>query len=209
MKYILTLGFLFATIGIYAQLGIGTTNPQADLHVAGDLLVQDEFLLRSVNTVTPTDENFKLIARSKDSSPVGEIKELDVNAISVARVNCINYHFTNISLDNLSDLDLQYDTSKYVVGIANFRYVGDAIKKVSISGNKKSIGQFVVHTFESGGTWHLEIQNRSLDLMASESLEYYITLIVYDRSYYKFLPTITTDLGGSSSGTASSVPNLN
>tara|TARA_R110002124_G_scaffold138576_6_gene302186 strand:+ start:132967 stop:133593 length:627 start_codon:yes stop_codon:yes gene_type:complete len=190
-----------------AQVGIGVTNPDTNLHVGGDVLVQDDLNIGTLNTVTPTDEDFKLLTRVTNSTPVGEITVLDVNSLSVAPINTIDYHFTNISLDNLSDVNLQYDSAKYVVAISNFRYVGDAIQKTS-AGGSKSIGHFVVRTFENGGTWHLEIKNRDLDLTPGDSVEYYITLIVYDKSYFRNLAPIVTDLGGSNSGTASSVPVL-
>ncbi|RMA64417.1 hypothetical protein [Ulvibacter antarcticus] len=207
MKKLIIVTLLLVCSKIIAQVGIGTTKPSADLHVGGDLLVQDSFYLKSLGTVSPTDENFKLIALNTNSTPAGEVKVLDVDALSVAPVNVINYEFTNISLDNLTDLDLQYDSSKYIVGIANFRYVGDAILK-GPDPVTKSIGNFVVRTFESGGTWHLEIKNRTLDLAVGKSVTYHATLIIYDKSYYKHLAPITTDLGGSNSGNASSVPVL-
>tara|TARA_R110001632_G_scaffold215442_1_gene342575 strand:+ start:1245 stop:1874 length:630 start_codon:yes stop_codon:yes gene_type:complete len=209
MKTLLYILIGILPIGaLQAQVGIGVANPQADLHVGGDLLVQDAFKLGALNTVSATDEDFKLITRSTSSVPVGEITQLDVSSLNVAPVNIVNYHFTNLSSDNLSDLNLQYDTSKYLIGIANFRYVGDPIKKVSV-GSYESIGQFAVSVFELAGTWHLEIQNRSLDLPLGDSVEYYITLVVYDRSYYRFLPPITTNLGGSTTGSASTIPVLN
>jgi hypothetical protein len=190
-----------------AQVGIGTTNPQTDLHIGGDLLVQDSFKLNAFGTVSPTDEDFKLISRTTNSTPAGKLKVLDVDSLTVAPVNIINYEFTNLSLDNLADLDLQYDATKYVVGVANFRYVGDAIQKV-VSGSTKSIGNFVVNAFVSGGTWHLEIENKTLDLNVGDSVTYYITLIIYDKSYYRHIDTIVTDLGGSNTGSASSIPIL-
>ncbi len=206
-NYISLLVLLLSTYLVQAQVGIGTTTPETDLHVAGDMLVQDSFSTGSLGVVSGTDEDFKLITRSTSSDPVGEIAVLDVNALSVAPVNVVNYTFTNISLDNLTDLDLQYDDSKYVVGVANFQYLGDAIKKVN-SPDTKSIGNFVVRTFTSGGTWHLEIRNRTLDLEAEDSVTYKVTLIIYDKSYYRNLTPITSDLGGSNTGVASSVPNL-
>ena len=155
-----------------------------------------------------TEEDFKLITRVTNSLPVGEISDLDVSTLAVAPINTIDYHFTNVSLDNLSDVDLQYDASKYIIAVSNFRYVGDAIKKRTINGNRKQIGVFVVHAFVSGGTWHLEIRNRNLDLDVGDSLEYYVTLVVYDKSFYRHLTPITTDLNGNNTGTASSIPIL-
>ncbi|MAP54422.1 MAG: hypothetical protein CL605_05920 [Altibacter sp.] len=190
-----------------SQVGIGTTTPETDLHVVGDALIQDAFKVGSLGTVSAADEDFKLITRTTNTTPVGQITVLDVNTLHVAPVNVVNYSFTNISLNNLTDLDLQFDDSKYVVGIANFRYEGDAIKKV-VGGATKTIGNFVVRTFTSGGSWHLEIRNRTLDLTPGDTLTYHVTLIIYDKSYYRNLPPIITDLGGSNKGVASSVPNL-
>lgn len=203
-----TLIFLFLSLLANAQVGIGTTTPAADLHVVGDVLVQTGFSVGTLNIVTPTEEDFKLITRVTNSLPVGEISDLDVSTLAVAPINTIDYHFTNVSLDNLSDVDLQYDASKYIIAVSNFRYVGDAIKKRTINGNRKQIGVFVVHAFVSGGTWHLEIRNRNLDLDVGDSLEYYVTLVVYDKSFYRHLTPITTDLNGNNSGTASSIPIL-
>jgi hypothetical protein len=208
MKQSIVFVLFFMTWGILnAQVGIGTDNPQADLHIAGDLLVQDNFELSTIGTISPTDEDFKLIARVKNSTPVGEITVLDINSLDVAPINIIDYHFTNLSLDNVTDADLQFDANKYVVSVANFRYVGDAIKKVP-SGATNSIGNFVVTTFTSGGTWHLEIRNRTLDLDIGDSIDYYVTLTVFDKTYFKNLPPITTDMGGSNTGNASSIPVL-
>ncbi|MCW5519456.1 hypothetical protein J1N09_06380 [Aureitalea sp. L0-47] len=188
-----------------AQVGIGTSSPSASLHIAGELLVQDALTTKNLNTVSATEEDFKLVTRVTNSSPMGKITLLDPDNLYVAPVNTVNYHFTNVFLDNLQDVDLQYDVSKYVVGVADFRHVGDAIKKVP-GGDNYSIGHFVVRTFKSGGTWHLQISNEELELDATDSLEYYITLIVYDKKYFRDLPVITTNLGGSNIGTASSIP---
>ncbi|MCW5519459.1 hypothetical protein J1N09_06395 [Aureitalea sp. L0-47] len=207
MRTITTLLLVFVFQGIFAQVGIGTVNPQADLHVGGDLLIRDNFTLGSLNTVNSADEDFMLLSRSTTSTPTGKITKLDVSALSVAPVNVIDYSFSNISLDNLRDVDLQYDASKYIVGIANFRYIGDPIQKVP-AGGTKSIGNFVAHTFISGGTWHLEIRNQTLDLDPVDSVNYEVTVIVYDKSYFRYLAPIMTDLGGNNTGTASSVPNL-
>ena len=207
MKNIFTL-LIFMVLGqAIGQVGIGVISPLADLHIGGDALVQDDFSMGNLTTVTAVEEDFKLITRVTNSSPVGKLTVLDVDAKSVAPVNAVDYSFTNIHLDNLSDVDLQYDATKYVVGVANFRYVGDAVKKVP-AGATYSIGHFVVRTFISGGTWHLEIRNVDLDLDIGDSLNYYITLVVYDKSYFRYLTPITTDLVGSNTGTASSVPIL-
>ncbi len=207
MNKITFLLFFILNIG-FAQVGIGTQNPQAELDINGSLLVQQEFMTGPLNTVRATDENFKLLTRLTNSSPVGEITVLNVDSLTVAPINVVNYKFDNIHLDNLTDVDLQFDANKYIVGVANFRYVGDAVQK-AINSSSTSIGAFVVRAFIQNGTWHLEIRNRFLDnVNGSEGIQYFVTFIIYDKSYYRNLPVITTNLNGSHIGEASSIPNL-
>lgn len=204
---LIVLLVLSNTTYITAQVGIGTTSPQAALHVKGNTLVQEKMQVGTLPFVQSQESDFKLLTRITNSQPEGKVAILDVDRLEVAPVNVINYQFTDISKDNLRDVDLQYDADKYIVGLANFRYVGDAIEKEAV-GNTFSVGAFVTRTFISNNTWHLEIRNRFLDLAEGKSLTYYVTLIIYDKSYYRNLPEIVTDLGGSNTGTASTTPNL-
>ncbi|WP_442845569.1 hypothetical protein [Leeuwenhoekiella sp. H156] len=192
-----------------AQVGIGTTQPEADLHVAGSMIIQEAFELGALPTVLNSDEDFKLLTRTTNSTPInGEITRLDVNVLTVAPINIVKYRFHNLDGDNLVDVDLGYETSKYIVGIADFRYIGDPVNKNIISGTYGSIGAFVLRSFESGGTWHLEIRNKFLDVDPSDNVEYQCTLIIYDTSFYRKMPVIRTNLNGSNQGTAITVPNL-
>lgn len=194
---------LFSLHILSAQVGIGTTDPQADLEVNGNTLVQENLQIGTLPFVQPADANFKLLTRINNSQPKGKVAVLDVDSLEVAPVNVINYKFIDINKDNLRDVNLQFDSNKYIVGLANFRYEGDPIEKVS-----QSVGAFVTRTFINNEQWHLEIRNRFLDLADGKSVTYYVTLIVYDKSYYRNLPEIVTDLKGQNNGTASAVPNL-
>lgn len=193
----------------YAQVGIGTTNPQADLHIAGDLLVQDTFKTAQLGTVSATEEDFKLVTHINTSNPVGLVTKLDVAQVSAAPINVVNYTFANLEGDNLTDVDLQFKTDKYIVAVANFQYIGDGVNKTTVNPTVRSMGTFVIRTFESGDSWHLEIGNRELDPLAGSTVAYKVTLVVYDKSYYRELPEIITNLGTSNTGTASSIPDLN
>jgi len=204
--------FLTFCFPAFSQVGIGTTNPQADLHVAGEMLVQENFTITELPDVTASDEDFKLLTRVSNSNPVGKIAVMDIDNLTVAPINVVNYTFSNIEYDNLTNVNLQYDADKYVLGIANFRHTGAAVRNAVVDNNynTRSIGAFVVRAFIDGDNkWHLEIRNRFRNTTSRDSgIQYFVTLIVYDKSYYKNLPSIQTDLGGSNSGTASSVPIL-
>ncbi|MGB3774788.1 MAG: hypothetical protein WA951_05990 [Leeuwenhoekiella sp.] len=207
-KIVILLLSIIQVSQVWAQVGVGTVEPEADLHVKGNTLIQEGIQLGSLPFVQPEDSDFKLITRITNSEPRGKVAVLDVDSLEVAPVNVINYTFTGISSDNLTDVNLQYDADKYIVGLANFRYVGDPINKRTLPNNTISVGAFVTRTFINNNTWHLEIRNRFLNLAAGKSLVYHVTLIVYDKSYYRNLPEIVTDLGGRNTGTASAQPNL-
>jgi hypothetical protein len=198
---------------LFGQVGIGTLSPEADLHVNGSMLVTEEFQLEMLPAANNTDEDFKLLTRVTNSAPQGEITILDLDALTVAPINVINYEFKDLSKDNLTDLDLGYDTTKYIVGVSNFQYIGSPVVKKAITdtdSDDKSIGAFVMRTFinSTTNTWHIEIRNRFLDTSATGVVSYRVTLIVYDRSYFKNLAPIVTNLGGKNKGEASSIPNL-
>ncbi len=197
----------FLSVSTFSQVGIGTTQPETDLHIAGELMVQEEFTIKPLPAATMADEDFKLVTRLTNSIPEGEIAILNVDSLTVAPINVVNYEFTNISRDNLRNVNLQYTADKYVVGVANFRYVGDAIEKQDGTGGK-TIGTFVIRSFIENNQWRLEIRNRDLDLADAKSVTYFVTLIVYDKSYYRNLPAIVTNLGGANTGTASALPDI-
>lgn len=199
---------LFCPFLSVAQVGIGTDEPEADLDIEGSLLIQGNTKIKSINSIGSTEEGYKYLMRLPETTPGGEIRYLEVENLSVAPVNVINYTFTNLNLDDLTDVNLQYNSNEYIVAIANFQYDGYPIQKGNLGGNTRSIGNFVTRTFINNNTWHLEIRNRSLNLSSGQSLTYRITLIVYDRSFFRQLPTVTTNMGGQNSGSASSAPNF-
>ena len=209
-KILLLISFIYSCY-TFAQVGIGTQNPQASLDVNGSMLVQGTFEVGTLPVVTNTDQDFKLLTRltTPTAALEGEITVLDVDNLTVAPINVINYSFTNLQSDNLKDVDLQYDSEKYIVGVSNFQYIGDAVAKQTGT-NANSIGTFVMRAYEDPVTltWHLEIRNRFLDTLPGGVVSYKVTLIIYDKSFFKKLDAIETNLNGSNTGSASSIPDL-
>lgn len=181
----------------FAQVGIGTTSPTPgyDLDVDGDLLIQTDFKVNAFPTdVIQSDEQF--ILRRINSVPEGEVVKMDMSVLNIAPINVINYAFTNVNLDNLSSVNLQFKADRFVVGLANVRYTGDPILKGISGSNYLFIGNFVFRTFVDNNTWHLEIQNRTRDAAANTNIQYYVTIIVYEKRFFKVLPPITKDFNG-------------
>ena len=214
MRLLLVLIFIISAKSL-AQVGIGTTQPETDLHVAGSTLVQEEFETTQLGSTDNNDVDFKLITRLTNSNPVGEINRLNVDNLTVAPINVIKYYFDDVDGDNLEDIDLSYEADRYLIAISNFRYIGAPIEKQAVDNhNRPTMGNFITRVFTAPSlndseveTWHLQIQNTFLDPESDEEIEYEITLIVYDRSYYRALPPIQTNLGGSNTGSVAA-PNI-
>jgi len=196
---ILVFSLLFVQFG-FAQVGIGTTSPTAgfELEVDGSLLVQSEFKVESF-PIDAIQDSDKFVFRRLSSSPAnGEVVIMDMTGLDRAPVNVINYVFNNVYRDNLESVDLQFDADSFVVGISNVRYVGGVIEKgTSSNGSYTDIGQFISRTFvdDVTNTWHLEIRNRTRDA-AQNDITYYVTLIVYDKKYFKILDPISVNFQG-------------
>ncbi|WP_124979953.1 hypothetical protein [Nonlabens xiamenensis] len=220
MKKLFNCSILFILLVIgesQAQIGINTVNPTEAVDVNGSVIVTDDLNISSIQNVNATDDGFKLLVRKLPNAlaptPVaqGQLVQLDPDRLAIAPINVANYHFTNISSDNITDVNTRIPSSLYLVGIANFSYTGDAINKALIgSGPNETIGDFTVRAFEDGGTWHLEIKNRELDLPPGDRLEYRLTLVIYARSFFRGLPDITHDMGNSYDSVAGpgEIPNL-
>lgn len=200
MRYIIFLAVLFCAQFGFSQVGIGTEAPTPgySLDVNGSLLVQKEFKHKTFPLENIQNLESQFLVRVENSVPPGEVKRLDLSQIPVGPINIADYVFENILGDNLVDVDLQFDSSKYIVGLGNFRYTGAPILKGST--NYGNIGNFVTRTFVSGGTWHIEIRNRAHDAPISAGIKYYVTLIVYDRKYFKELAPIDVNMGGGNTG---------
>ncbi len=202
MRNVFLLFLLVVQFG-YAQVGIGTTEPTPgySLDVNGSKLVQDEFKLNTYSSQALNNNDYKLLVRLLNSSPTGKVAYLDINSVPTAPVNVADYVFTNLQKDNVTAVDLQFDADKYIVGLANLRQVGEHVVKIGSS----NIGYFVNRTYVDAvtNTWHIEIRNRTLDSPNDNAIEYHVTLIVYDKAYFKTLPVISYNFGG---GTTAIIP---
>lgn len=115
MKKITALFFVgVASFGLKAQVGINTANPKGTLDVEGETLVES-YLVDTENTTAKG--NYLLLTRSKDSSPVGKVKLLDITLRNVAPVNMYTVVLKNVKQDEVINLNTGLDADKYVVAI--------------------------------------------------------------------------------------------
>jgi hypothetical protein len=72
----------------------------------------------------------------------------------------------------------------------------------------KEMNDYTARTFVASGKWHLEILNKNTTTDTQENQDYFITLIIYNKSFFRNMPSINADLVGTKKDIASSVPSL-
>ncbi|KMQ59416.1 hypothetical protein ACM46_20175 [Chryseobacterium angstadtii] len=206
MKKISTLflmaGALFAA---KAQVGINTKTPQGTLDVAGDILVES-YLVDTVNS--SAGGNYFLLTRSKDTSPVGKIKMLDISLRNVAPVNTYNVILKNVNQDEVVSLNTNLETSKYVVAITGAVFT-NAVSAVNTSTTPKSFGAYsteVTQVTSGGKTYHaINLSFKGASTVSSTNGTWTIALNVFERSLVKDWGTFNGSVSASASPVYSGV----
>jgi len=216
-KIFISLSFV-VFISVQAQVGIGVANPTQMLEVdGGDVYVTDKFYVNNLPAYDGANfgpENFRIVAVDPDSqshgSPVdGRLMEFIGNQ-ELMPIIIQPYNVTNLSADNLSDLNLNISSSKYVISLSNFEAipVGGAlgIYRKSASGGNYVYDNFVIRTFENSGTWHVEIRARDANPQTG-SYQYNFDVVLFPKRFFRNLGQVTYDLNGSNTGAAVIAPN--
>lgn len=200
MKKITTLFLVAAALfTAKAQVGINTVNPQGTLDVAGETLVES-YLVDTVNS--PARGNYFLLTRSKDTSPVGKIKMLDISLRNVAPVNTYNVILKNVSQDEVINLNTDLETSKYVVAITGAVFTG-AVSAANTSTNPKSFGAYsteVTQVKNGGKNYHaINLSFKGAGTVSSVNGTWTLTLNVFEKSLVKEWGTFTGSVSASAS----------
>ena len=209
--------FFISCLSLNAQVGIGVSNPTNALEVdGGDVYVTDKFY---INDLPPYDGNtygpdkFRIVATDSESQAHGS--ELDgrfmefVGNQEIMPIILQPYSISNLNADNLTDLNLNISTSKYVIALSNFEAVpvGGAlgIYRKSVSGSDYVYDNFVTRTFENGGTWHVEIRARDANPQ-NGSYQYNFDIVLFPKRFFRNLGNINYNLGGVNTGAAVAPP---
>lgn len=212
--------FFTACIVSNAQVGIGVPNPNHLLEVdGGDVYVSEKFYINSLpsydgNVYGP--DKFRIVAtdqssQSHGSAVDGRLMEFVGNQ-EIMPIIIQPYRITGINGDNLTDLNLNISTSKYVISLSNFQAtpVGGAqgIYRVNATGffsTTYTYDNFVMRTFESGGSWHVEIRARNANPL-SGSYEYSFDIVLFPKRFFRNLGQVIYNLGGENEGEAPAPP---
>ncbi|MBV8328083.1 hypothetical protein [Chryseobacterium sp.] len=206
MKKIITILFVaFAALGSKAQVGINTATPKGTLDVEGETLVES-YLVDTENVAARG--NYLLITRSKDSSPVGKVKLLDISLRNVAPVNMYNVVLKNVKEDEVVNLNTGLDADKYVVAITGAVFTV-AVSAANTSTNPKSYGAYSteVTKISSGGkNYHaVNLSFKGAGTTSAQNGTWTLTLNVFEKSLVKDWGTFNGSVSASASPAYSGV----
>ncbi|NIF03904.1 hypothetical protein F3J23_00500 [Chryseobacterium sp. Tr-659] len=202
ITFVLAVG-AFLTAG--AQVGINTKTPQSTLDVEGETLVES-YLIDTVNSAA--GGNYFLLTRSKDTSPVGKVKLLDISLRNVAPVNAYKIVLTNVNQDEVVSLNTGLETSKYVVAITGAVFT-NAISAANTTTTPKSFGAYsteVTPVTSGGKTYHaINLAFKGAGTVSSANGTWTLTLNVFERSLVKDWGTFNGSVSASASPVYSGV----
>lgn len=207
MKKIITLLFIAgAYLNMSSQVGINTKNPQGTLDVSGGSLIES-YVIDTVNSYATG--NYYLLTRSKDSTPVGKVKLLDIALRNVAPVNTYNITLKNVSQDDVVSLNTGLETAKYIVAITGAVFT-DATPGVNTTTQIKSFGAYSTEvTFVTNGGKTYNAVNLSFQGAGTASAQngtWSLTLCVYERALVKDWGTYTGTINNSFTGVSTNTP---
>ncbi len=209
-NYLLILLPLVSGILFSQNVGIGTTSPTERLEIKGSATIGTSVYVNP-NTYTSNPNGFDVLGIDPQSAVVnGKVMKVETLYTPII---IQPYSISNIYRDDLNNLDLQIPSDKYMVAITNF----EAIPSTSNSSQPNNgiysttsiKGYFVIRTFESGGTWHVNIGYPTLNTQyTSGRYTYNFDIILLSKRFFKVLDeSVTTyNLNGDISGDAGAAP---
>lgn len=207
MKKITALFFVaVASFGLKAQVGINTANPKGTLDVEGETLVES-YLVDTENTTAKG--NYLLLTRSKDSSPVGKVKLLDITLRNVAPVNMYTVVLKNVKQDEVINLNTGLDADKYVVAITGAVF-SNAVSATTTS-TSRLYGAYsteVTKIVKDGKNYQaINLSFKGAGTVSAQNGTWTLTLNVFEKSLVKDWGTFNGSVSAPSfSGVSTNTP---
>lgn len=231
MKKSLLPLFLFTVSAISAQVGINTSNPQNTFHIdAGrdnpsngtpstsqqnnDVIVTSTGAV-GIGTISPTTKvdiagNLRIgnTSGSAGSSNVsslvrdnttGEVKVSTSSTGNTFPINYITYTLSNVNGDYISNYDTQINDTEYTVAV-----IGSSFSS-PLAVNTNQYYPLNVFAFKQGNTWRLTADYRGGSTVSGNG-DWVLYCIIINNSLIKTLNSVSQNLGGQSTASATSSP---
>ncbi|MBB6369115.1 hypothetical protein [Chryseobacterium shigense] len=203
-KIILPLLGLFTFLHLDAQVGIKTTTPKGMLDVTGATLIES-YVIDTKNA--NATGNYYLLTRSKDTTPVGKVKLLDIALRNVAPVNTYTITLNNVNQDDVVKLNTGLETSKYVVAITGAVFTAAELK---MNPGDQSYGAYsteVTTVTNAGQTYNaINLSFQGAGTVSAQNGTWTLTLCVYEKALIKDWGTYSGSVDDSYTGTSTNTP---
>lgn len=196
MKKLFILFIISAFFNAKAQVGINTTNPQGTLEVVGGTLIES-YVIDTSNSVATG--NYFLLTRSKDTTPIGKVKMLDISLRNVAPVNAYKIILKNVKQDEVVNLNSGLDVNKYVVAITGAVF-SDAFSASNTTTNFASYGAYsaeITKIVNGGNTYYgINLDFKGANTVSGQNGTWTLNLVVYEKSLVKDWGTFNGSVSG-------------
>lgn len=195
------------SLGLKAQVGIKTANPKGTLDVEGETLVES-YLVDTENATARG--NYLLLTRSKDTSPVGKVKLLDITLRNVAPVNMYTVVLKNVKQDEVINLNTGLDADKYVVAITGAIFSGAV--SATTTATSRLYGAYsteVTKVQKNGKNYQaINLSFKGAGTVNSQNGTWTLTLNVFEKSLVKDWGTFegSVSAAASFSGVSTNTP---
>lgn len=193
------ISFLFSTFA-FGQVGINTATPLRTLDVNGDVLIEQQLIETKNRDIAGP---FLLYARSKDTSPAGEVKKLDPALLNVAPVNRYKVTISNVNQDRVTNVDTGLSASKYFLAIADAKFIGADIGSNPFvhptGGARSEYGAYSNGISVNGaGNYVVSLDFVGAGTKGAANGTWEFTQLVYHISMLTDFSTVTTTISGNS-----------
>jgi len=171
------------------RVGIGTTTPTAQLQTTGNMILGTAVL-------TNGNTGYSTMVRN---NATGELRVASSSSGNAFVFNNVVYQINNVSGDFINDFNTNVNSTQYTVIITGSSFITTNGGGLSNS----TTGTFSpknIYAYSNGGTWHLSADYRGGSTADNINGSWTIYCLVINNTFMNSLGTVTSNLGGSSSG---------
>lgn len=195
--FLLFIGTYFLFLSMtYSQTGVGinTTNPRTTLEVGGDMKVDGNVTIKTINRSTNRDEGTFLIQTNESF-----VKDLHANGDGFAIAYFQEYELRNMDGDWVDYLVTGIPAADYVVTITSAYFNQELTMDRGVPSN------FTIpytSAYVVDGIWRIRADYPSASKKGASEGVWVITTMILSKTFTKQFPVQTQAIGGSTSGAA-------
>jgi len=175
---------LFASTALRAQVGIGTTTPNANcaLEVVGNVKTTQKVFLETPKLATQINGTQLLVATSTN-----ELKKYNVSNSKYGPVNFVNFVFNNLNTEGLQDFNTKIPANNYIISLQGYQFLDqtpsnlypDSVYLIdsdytpkpngNYNFNKDFVNGLVSRAYVKNGVWWLQFYVNYSSFYASNS----------------------------------------